>query len=198
MEPEPWILQEMFLGGCRAITMLVLLGVQSGIVLMARVTPPSHCQWGCRRGTRQVSRGCPSCVATEVWGAPGNKLGRVMLEPEGCWRRLPAPPQCLLSFVGCKEIKGATSSPHEIISLLSLSPPPPMALPVCHSSGELQHNPVMVQQCQMVPSMVSVGFSDHLPPSQPLLRVKTLLMAIASSFFCRWWCSSPMTSCPKQ
>lgn len=34
MEPELWIPQEMFLRGCRAITKLVLLGVQSGVVLM--------------------------------------------------------------------------------------------------------------------------------------------------------------------
>lgn len=93
---------------------------------------PSHCQWGCRRGTRQVSRGCPSCVATKVWGARGNKLERVMLEPEECWSRLPSscllPPQCLLSFIGCKEIKGATSCLHEIISILALSPPHPQWL----------------------------------------------------------------------
>lgn len=126
MEPEPWILQEVFLGGCRAITKLVLLGVQSGVVLMAKVPAPSHCQWGCSRGgPGRCPEGCPSCVATKVWGAHGKKPGRVMLEPEGCWRSLPRSCllslQCLLSFVGCKEIKGATSSLHEIISLLSLS-----------------------------------------------------------------------------
>lgn len=76
-------------------------------------------------GPGRCPEGCPSCVATKVWGAHGKKPGRVMLEPEGCWRSLPRscllPLQCLLSFVGCKEIKGATSSLHEIISLLSLS-----------------------------------------------------------------------------
>lgn len=74
-EPEPWI-RRCFLRGCRAITKLVLLGVQGGVVLMAKVTALSHCQWGCRRGTRQVSRGCPPCVATKAWGAHGSKLGR--------------------------------------------------------------------------------------------------------------------------
>lgn len=67
-----------------------------------------------------------------VWpqnvGSPWEQAGEVMLEPEGHCRRLPRSclltPQCLLSFVGCKEIKGATSSLHEIISLRSLSPHP--------------------------------------------------------------------------
>lgn len=33
----------------------------------------------------------------------------------------------------------------------------------------------MVQQCWMVPPVALVAFSDHLPPSQPLLRAKTPL-----------------------
>lgn len=32
-----------------------------------------------------------------------------------------------------------------------------------------------VQQCRTVPPAASVAFSDHSPPSQPLLRARTLL-----------------------
>lgn len=154
---------------------------------------PVGMQKGDQAGLQRMSILCSHKSVGSPWeqAGEGDAGARGMLEEAACSSHSAC--SALLAI----EIKGATSSPNEIISLLSLPSPPPMALAVCHCSGELHHNPVMVQQCQMVPFVVSVDFSDHLPPSQPLLRAKTLLMAIASSF-CRWWCSSPMTSCPKQ
>lgn len=83
---------------------------------------------GMQKGDQAALQRMSILCGHKSMGSPWEQAEEVMLEPEGHCRRLPRSclltPQCLLSFVGCKEIKGATSSLHEIISLRSLSPHP--------------------------------------------------------------------------
>lgn len=133
-------------------------------------------------------------------GSPWEQAGEVMLEPEGCCRRLPR--SCLLLHSACSAllaVKRLKVLLHPCMRSSPLIIPPTPSGSCCLSFfWEAAAQPSDGAAVPNGATVVSVDSSDHLPPSQPLLRAKPLLMAIASSSSCRWWCSSRMTCCPRQ
>lgn len=142
-------------------------------------------------------------MAIKSWGDYGKELveNGEMLEP-GCSGAAYSPPWCLLWFAGCKKVKESYFIPLMGSSVSSQFPlSTGSALPAAAACAFSEEHRVV-----MVPPTASMAFSDHPPPSQPLLRAKASWIissrssadAISLLFLGRWWCSSPTTSCPRR